>query len=146
MRCYFYLHLYEINDPLLKKYILIQYSTVAVNMVPSEPLLTSLSLMFPVITICLTIASTWLLWLPRHAPPNPNLKLVVVKVREKSITSEQQRLCYLLSVRPGRMRQPDNRGEIWMLNRMMSLCICILATENKHQTHFTAVEIHRKQH
>lgn len=38
-------------------------------MVPSEPLLTSLSLMFPVITICLTIASTWLLWLPRHAPP-----------------------------------------------------------------------------
>lgn len=37
-------------------------------MVPSEPLLTSLSLMFPVITICLSMASTWLLWLPRHAP------------------------------------------------------------------------------
>lgn len=40
-----------------------------------------------------------------------------------------------------RMQQPDNRGEIiWMLVRMMSLCVCVLATENKHKTLLTGVE------
>lgn len=39
------------------------------------------------------------------------------------------------------MQQPDNRGEIiWMLDRMMSLCICVPATENKHETLLTGVK------
>lgn len=43
------------------------------------------------------------------------------------------------------MRRPDNSGEIiWMLDRMMSLCFCILATANKHQTLLTAVNVGRK--
>jgi len=37
-------------------------------------------------------------------------------------------------MRPNRMQWPDDWGEIiWMLNRMMSLFIGILATKNKHQ-------------
>lgn len=49
-----------------------------------------------------------------------------LRVRERFTASQQQHLCYTLSSRPNRMQPPDNSGEIiWMLDRMMSLCVSV---------------------